>query len=185
DVDEHRHPGRRHVDEDDAVRLALRRVGGRDKERHVKARDGEQAGEERKPRNQLPGNWEKRLRSGEAKKIGSHQSRATRRAAQAAQGPTSEDTARKAPSRDRCAAGLIPVKAAVTAPAPNTSTGTNNGSTSRPRRAPPPRTPRVSAAPAAPSRLSTGVPMSRDASSTQSAFAGRSYCRPTSGAASA
>ena len=38
DVDEHRHPGRRHVDEDDPVGLALLRVGGRDEEADVQAR---------------------------------------------------------------------------------------------------------------------------------------------------
>ena len=64
DVEEHRHPRRRHVQEDDAVGLALLEVGRRDEEAEVQAGEREHHGQNPEIGNQSSCQREERLRCG-------------------------------------------------------------------------------------------------------------------------
>ena len=65
-VQEHRHPGRRHMDVDDPVRIALLGVGRRHEEADVQPGDGEQGSQHGEQRHQFPGQWVKHVRRREA-----------------------------------------------------------------------------------------------------------------------
>ena len=100
------------------------------------------------------------------------------------QGVNANASTSSAPSKDKCEDMSIPLATASTAPVPKISTGMHSGSTSSDTSTPPPRKPNVSAAPTAPIILSIGVPSSRLTTSTHSAYAGISNCKPSTGAIS-
>src|SRR6185503_18701123 len=162
-VDEHRHPRRRHVDEDDAVGLALLRVGGRDQQADIEADDRKHRGRKPAGDRQLAGERVESLRRRVPEPPHSDE---ILRAAAVAQGANATATISMAPRISSCPWPPRPAEAISTAPAPITSTGTYSGSTSSASSTPPPRTPRVSAAPMPPIKLSTGVPSSNDKAST-------------------
>ena len=195
-IEEHRHPRRRHVDEDDAVGLALLRVGGRDEEADPEAATREhdrqrarshglrRAGErvEASPatakRNQCDVAWRRVSRHSSAIAQGGGgraTARRTRRRA-SSMAPSSDRwprrRARRAAPRPRRRRRSAPARTAA-GPAATSS-------------APPPRRPSVSAAPIAPSRLSKGVPSSSDDDETRAPRApGRTAARATARAAPA
>eukprot|EP01036_Dinobryon_divergens_P039199 gene39199-51616_t len=70
---------------------------------------------------------------------------------------------------------------ASTAPAPNTNTGTYKGKSKSDCSTPPPRTPKVSAAPIAPSKDKTGVPINKVKASMASACGLSPNCKPNNG----
>lgn len=63
-VDEHRHPGRGHMQEDDSIALALLRVGRREQEADAQSGDAENRGQRPEPRDQLAGKRVEGLRAG-------------------------------------------------------------------------------------------------------------------------
>src|SRR6266850_196377 len=183
-VDEHRHPRRRDVDEDDAVGLALLRVGRRDEEADVKARRAEHCCRGAAPACDHSRDRIERLRRGIPEPLDalcSH-SMEIRNAAAIAQGANAAATISSAASSRSCPSGASPAAAMSTLPAPMISTGTYSGSTSSDRSTPPPRSPSVRAAPIAPIKLSTGVRWSDDTASTGQSGAGRLYRSALSGA---
>src|SRR5204862_117658 len=128
DIEEHRHPCRRHVDEDDAVGLALLRVGRRDEEADVEARERQRRGEHRADARDLPGEREEGLRRGVPEPVHAEEScpysTEILRAAAIAQGANAAATTSIAPSSRSCPCPPNPAEAISTAPAPMISAGT-------------------------------------------------------------
>src|SRR5437588_2834737 len=167
-VEEHRHPRRRDVNEDDAVGLALLRVGRRDEESHVEAHRAEHGRRGAAPARDHPRDRIERLRRRVPEPLDalcSH-SAEIRNAAALAQGANAAATISSAARSRSWPSGASPAAAISTLPAPMIRTGTYSGSTSSDRSTPPPRSPRVRAAPIEPIMLSTGVPSSNDKAST-------------------
>src|SRR5882672_828546 len=167
-VDKHRHPRRRDVNEDDAVGLALLRVGRRDEQADVEARGAQYSRRRAAPTRDHSRDRIERLRRRIPEPLHALCSHSTeiRNAAAIAQGANAAATISSAASSRSCPSGASPAAAMSTLPAPMISTGTYSGSTSSDRSTPPPRSPSVRAAPIAPIKLSTGVPRSNDNAST-------------------
>src|SRR3954466_15786287 len=184
-INEHRHPGSRHMNENNPVRLTLLEIGWREEKCDIQADQPEQRGKRSEPRQHLASQRVKSLWGGilEPAHVLNY-SNAIFNAAAVAHGANTSAANAIAPSSDKCAASFAPAADALTAPAPNTNTGTYNGSTSSALNAPAPRTPSVSAAPTAPINDNAGVAISRDSDSVTRARPGRSNCSPSSGAIS-
>src|SRR6185295_10260934 len=173
-IDQHRHPCGGHMEENDPVSVALLEIRWRNEERDIKPRQAEQRCERKEPGHHFARQRIKALRRRipEPAHVLNY-SRAIRNAAAVAHGANTSATSAIAASSDKCAASFSPAADAVTAPAPNTRTGTYSGSTSSALKPPAPRTPSVNAAPTAPINDSAGVAISRDSNSVTSARPGR------------
>src|SRR3954469_24009053 len=160
------------MNENNPVRLTLLEIGWREEKCDIQADQPEQRGKRGEPRQHLASQRVKSLWGGilEPAHVLNY-SNAIFNAAAVAHGANTSAANAIAPSSDKCAASFAPAADALTAPAPNTNTGTYNGSTSTEKnnrhpssaRPPPaPRTPSLSAPPTAPINDNAGVAISRD-----------------------
>jgi hypothetical protein len=129
-VEEHGHPGRGHVDEDDPVGLALLVVGGRDDEAQVQTDQREQSRGPREPGNEpagqrVEGSGRCKLEPGGRSRHDHSYAILTARAV--AKGPKTQQTISPAPSSDRWAPASRPTATASAAPAPKMRMGTASG----------------------------------------------------------
>ena len=120
-IDEHRHPGGRDVDEDDPVDLALLEVGRGHEQAQPQAGQAGEHGSHGKPRDQFSGQRMKALRGGIAEQV--HSSEVLRARATTA-GPAQTAASMPAPSRARCGAKDRPALYMSSTPLPKISTGT-------------------------------------------------------------
>src|SRR5690554_818310 len=103
-------------------------------------------------------------------------------AAAAANGASVSASIRKAPIKARYAPTDAPSAAAATVPVPNISTGMYRGMINRDKSTPADRNPSVNAAPIAPIKLSTGVPINSVRHKTAIEFPSRCTITPRTGA---